>query len=79
MQEYRPSASQSLETPTPDTAAAMSEAGLKMLTRQLDELTPEERIRVEAIVAGININDSQQMIQYGIGAQSKISDRKSVV
>ena len=74
MQEFRPSAAQSLENPTPDTAAAMSEAGLKMLTRQLDDLTPEERTRVEAIVAGININDSQQMIQYGIGAQSKISE-----
>ncbi|MBP7401935.1 MAG: toxic anion resistance protein [Clostridia bacterium] len=65
---------QSLEAPAADTAAAVADAGLKLLTRQLDELSPQERARVEAIAAGIDINDSQQMIQYGIGAQSKISE-----
>ncbi|HEY5465738.1 MAG TPA: toxic anion resistance protein, partial [Clostridia bacterium] len=75
MQEFRSTATQSLENPSTEPAsAALSDAGLQSLTKKLDELTPEERTRVEAIVAGIDTQDSQQMIQYGIGAQSKISE-----
>ena len=75
MQEFRSTATQSLENPSIEPAsAALSDAGLKTLTKKLDELTPEERTRVDAIVAGIDTQDSQQMIQYGIGAQSKISE-----
>ncbi len=45
-----------------------------MLTPEADALTPEEREQVDRIAAGIDIHNSQQMVQYGIGAQSKISE-----
>ncbi len=77
MEEIRSTAAMSLENTAPNAVsagAAISEASLSTLTKQLDQLTPEERARVDAIVAGIDIQDSQQMIQYGLGAQSKISE-----
>lgn len=37
------------------------------------ELTAEERKIVDGYVEGININDSQQVLQYGVGAQQKIA------
>ena len=36
-------------------------------------LTPEEQKRAVQIAAQINMSDSQALIQYGVGAQSKIS------
>lgn len=39
----------------------------------LDSLSAEDRQRVEDIAAGIDIQDSQSIIQYGVGTQSKIS------
>lgn len=38
-----------------------------------DKLTPEEKAKVEEIKNSINIEDSQEIIQFGVGAQSKIS------
>jgi len=40
----------------------------------LSDLTPQEKKRVEEISAQIDINDSQGIIQYGVGAQSNISN-----
>lgn len=74
MQDYSSTNTQSLQASAPGPVSGVADAGLKMLTRELDELTPEERIRVESIASGIDINNSQQMIQYGIGAQTKISE-----
>ncbi|MCX7677967.1 MAG: toxic anion resistance protein [Spirochaetes bacterium] len=38
-----------------------------------DKLTPEEKAKVEEIKKSINIEDSQEIIQFGVGTQSKIS------
>ncbi len=39
----------------------------------LNDLTPDQKQKVEQISASIDINDSQGIIQYGVGAQSNIS------
>lgn len=38
------------------------------------QLTPDEQKKVSDISKQININDSQMIIQYGVGAQTKISE-----
>ena len=40
----------------------------------INDLTPEEKQKVEEITKQIDINDSQGIIQYGVGAQSNISN-----
>ncbi len=68
---------QEFQSVTPSAAtseATLADPGLNMLTPEVDALTPAEREQVDAIAAGIDIHNSQQMIQYGIGAQSKISE-----
>ncbi len=40
---------------------------------QAEELTPEQRARVEEIKNGIDLMDSQTTLQYGVGAQRNIS------
>ncbi len=40
----------------------------------LKDLTADEKKKVEEIAAQIDINDSQGIIQYGVGAQSNISN-----
>ena len=40
---------------------------------QVATLAPEDQKRALAIAEQINVNDSQALIQYGVGAQSKIS------
>ena len=39
----------------------------------METLSPEQRARVEEIKDGIDLMDSQQLIQYGVGAQKNIS------
>lgn len=39
----------------------------------LSKLTPEERARVEELAADIDIQDAQAIVQFGVGAQSNIS------
>lgn len=39
-----------------------------------DSLSPEERAQVDAFSKEININDSNQVLQYGAGAQKKMAD-----
>ena len=39
----------------------------------LGKLTPEERARVEEIAGAIDISDSQQVMQFGVEAQSRIA------
>ena len=47
----------------------------KSETQLLDisQLKPEEKQKVDGIVKSINVEDSQAVIQYGVGAQSNIS------
>lgn len=40
----------------------------------LNDLTPEQKQKVEQIASSIDINDSQGIIQYGVGAQTNISN-----
>lgn len=44
------------------------------LNRQLDRLDTKEMARISEIVSSIKEKDPQNIIQYGIGAQTKISD-----
>lgn len=39
----------------------------------IDSLTPEEKAQAENIASQIDVDDSQAVIQYGVGAQQKIS------
>ena len=39
----------------------------------LAKLPPEDLARAKDIARGISIDDSQSIVQYGVGAQSKIS------
>jgi uncharacterized protein YaaN involved in tellurite resistance len=40
----------------------------------VDELSAEQKMRVEDMAREIDLNDSQSLIQFGVGAQSGISD-----
>jgi uncharacterized protein YaaN involved in tellurite resistance len=53
---------------------ATQAAGAIEETKSLDQLNQTERERVEEIAKAINISDSQAVIQYGVGAQTKISE-----
>ncbi len=46
---------------------------VNLLNRQLERLNPEEMNRVNEIVTSINEDDPQNIIQFGIQAQTKIS------
>jgi uncharacterized protein YaaN involved in tellurite resistance len=46
---------------------------VNLLNRQLERLNPEEMTRVNEIVTSINEDDPQNIIQFGIQAQTKIS------
>lgn len=47
--------------------------GSQSSSLDLSKLTPEERTRVETIKNQINLDDSQAIITYGVGAQREIS------
>lgn len=46
----------------------------KTVQAHVEKLTPEQMARVEEVKNGINLMDSQTMIQYGVGAQRNISN-----
>ena len=46
---------------------------VEMVCTQVEELTPEQRERVEELKNSIDLMDSQTALQYGIGAQRNIS------
>ncbi|MDX1957125.1 MAG: toxic anion resistance protein [Leptospiraceae bacterium] len=54
-------------------SAAMASSSLEEI-KSLDQLNQTEKERVEEIVKSINVEDSQGIIQYGVGAQTKISE-----
>ena len=41
---------------------------------QVEQLSPEQRARVEDLKGKIDLMDSQTAIQYGVGAQRNVSD-----
>ena len=50
------------------------EAEVERITRAIENLTPEERRKVEAIKENIDLTDSGTSIQYGVPAQKDIAD-----
>ena len=46
---------------------------VETVSTQVEELTPEQKARMEEIKNSINLMDSQTTIQYGVGAQRNIS------
>ena len=66
-------------TPVVSAETAVSEEPLSNLNETIAaaptmELTPEEEQKVKDYVAGIDITDTQMVLQYGAGAQKKIAD-----
>ncbi len=43
------------------------------------DLTPEQQKKIAEIVTNININDSQAILQYGVGMQKRISDFSDIL
>ncbi|HMV79245.1 MAG TPA: toxic anion resistance protein [Leptospiraceae bacterium] len=54
-------------------AAAQAQTSVEEV-KNLEQLSPSEQQRVDEIAKSINVTDSQGVIQYGVGTQSKISE-----
>ena len=54
--------------------AAQQETDAVKIAAQVEELDPQQRARVEEIKNGIDMMDSQALLQYGVGAQRNIAD-----
>lgn len=48
-------------------------ASVEAVRAQVEELSPEQRVRVEEVKNSIDLIDSQAVLQYGLGAQRNIS------
>lgn len=48
-------------------------ASVEAVRAQVEELSPEQRVRVEEVKNSIDLMDSQAVLQYGVGAQRNIS------
>ena len=48
-------------------------ASVEAVRAQVEELSPEQRVRVEEVKISIDLIDSQTVLQYGVGAQRNIS------
>lgn len=48
-------------------------ASMETVRAQVEELSPEQRVRVEEVKNSIDLMDSQAVLQYGVGAQRNIS------
>ncbi|MCC2254321.1 toxic anion resistance protein [Ruminococcus sp. CLA-AA-H200] len=48
-------------------------ASVEAVRAQVEELSPEQRVRVEEVKNSIDLIDSQAVLQYGVGAQRNIS------
>lgn len=60
--------------PVIDVATATGSSSSSITAIDGVELTAEEKKIVDSYVDGINITDSQQVLQYGVGAQQKIAN-----
>ena len=56
-----------------ETAAKTEPTDAETIRTQVEQLTPEQRGRVEELKNSIDLMDSQTALQYGIGAQRDIS------
>ena len=54
--------------------AKKQETDAVKIAAQVEELDPQQRARVEEIKNGIDMMDSQALLQYGVGAQRNIAD-----
>src|SRR6185436_16561759 len=57
-----------------DQAQQQAQTQLPVQDLKEDQLNTSERERVDEIAKQINVTDSQAIIQYGVGAQTKISE-----
>ena len=48
-------------------------ASVEAVRAQVEELSPEQKARVEEVKNSIDLMDSQAALQYGVGAQRNIS------
>ena len=48
-------------------------ASVETVRAQVEELSPEQKARVEEVKNSIDLMDSQAALQYGVGAQRNIS------
>ena len=48
-------------------------ASMETVRAQVEELSPEQKARVEEVKNSIDLMDSQAALQYGVGAQRNIS------
>ena len=48
-------------------------ASVEAVRAQVEELSPEQKVRVEEVKNSIDLMDSQAVLQYGVGAQRNIS------
>ena len=48
-------------------------ADVEIVRTQVEKLTPEQKARIEELKNSINLMDSQDTLQYGVGAQRNIS------
>ena len=55
------------------TAPVKQTETLSQVEAQIEELTPEQRSRVNEIKESIDLMDSQSAVQFGVGAQRNIS------
>ena len=60
--------------PPTEMTAEMAVAEVTKVERQIAELTPEERQRVEEIKNAIDLTDGQASITYGVSAQKNIAE-----
>ncbi len=54
--------------------AKKQETDAVKIAAQIEELDPQQRARVDEIKNGIDMMDSQALLQYGVGAQRNIAD-----
>lgn len=47
---------------------------IQTVTASVETISPEDRAKIDAIKANINLMDSGSIIQYGVGAQKNIAD-----
>lgn len=62
-----------MEGKSSEAAAAPQLVSAETITTQVEELTEEQKARVEEVKNSIDLMDSQTALQYGVGAQRSIS------
>ena len=59
---------------TPEAATVEPQEVIAAITDQVEEISPEERAKIDSIKEKINLMDSNTALQYGVGAQKNIAE-----